>query len=99
MPPQNNSRNKETRLSENQHFDAYIALLRTSGGVVTLLDMLRFAAEDFWEASRLLSELTRATPDDFYIGSGTIVGKTIGYLRVHCVNIGLLTSVDQIDSF
>ena len=79
------------------HFDGCIGDLRPLSGVVSLFDMLAFAAEDFWETSHLLAQLKRYGQQDFDQADPAHIGMIIGKCRKHCVNLGLLVSLEHID--
>jgi len=70
--------------------------MNSSNGVVSLLDMLKFAAEDFWKASELLAKVATINNE---FGSERIVAEwsTIDALREHFRNLELPVSLSQFD--
>lgn len=66
-----------------------------SYGVVSLLNVLRFAAEDFWEASRILATLG-AYPSMMRDASGRANAiKQINKLLEHCARLNLPVSLKE----
>jgi hypothetical protein len=71
--------------------------MTSSFGVVSLLDMLKFAAEDFWKASELLAKISTTTGDTGPDGLSDEWAKTIESLRSHLQKMELSVSLSQFD--
>jgi hypothetical protein len=64
-------------------------------GVVSLLEMLKFAAQDFWEASQILATLG-AYPNTMKDANGRANAvKHINKLLEHCANLNLPVSLKE----
>lgn len=63
-------------------------------GVVSLLDMLKFAAEDFWEASGIIGHVLENRA--YVIDHKARAVNSIAKLMAHCKRLGLAVSAEHI---